>query len=485
MQFSNAGANRRLSRRTLLAAVLASSAAASPALAEPSAFRSVKDVRPRIPDELDRPVRRETSSHRGWEIREDQFTIAANTSQADAEWAAAAVTKVRGQMAGLADRFTSVHRAADFGLNSLQVVIDGEPPRDRDAPLTTINAVGIQTQVLLNVSPGQPPLAQQLLRLREAAGFSLLHTAELDGVLPPWVVTGMASHVALMGQPDDAPPPNDFAPRGVPLGGEPWRFNRADQDRLKSQPQNLTDAAERVGFLLTGNDAQLAPQFLSSIKTSIEGGRMHAITAGAITFRRGEQALAKANPVLDSLVADHRATYDAWRKDPEMGQPVFEPATGISERLLAQEREMLVVLKLLRRVMAAQQTPPSVKIATFDREQGKTIVGNSHGAELPSMAELRSRLRDPALPAIATLDTDGSLLLSTDRRRIDRLLGWDGQRYRVARDGDRWVLVRQLADGRTLQGGLADNPEQPSRPKAEFTIRDPRAKQAQPAVAAR
>src|SRR5262245_16597391 len=62
--------------------------------AEPGSYRSVKDVRPRIPDELDRPVRRETSSHRGWEIREDQFTIATNTSLADARWAAAEVAKV-------------------------------------------------------------------------------------------------------------------------------------------------------------------------------------------------------------------------------------------------------------------------------------------------------------------------------------------------------------------------------------------------------
>jgi hypothetical protein len=457
-------------------------------LAEPPAFRSVKDVRPRIPDELDRPVRRETSSHRGWEIREDQFTIAANTSEADAKWAAAEVTKVRGQMADLADRFTSVQRAADFGLNSLQVVIDGEPPRERDAPLTTINVVGLQTQVLLNVSPGQPPLAQQLLRLREAGAFSMLHTAELDGVLPPWVVTGLASHVALIGQPEDSPKPDEFSPRGVPLGGEQWRLDRATQDRLRSEPQNLSSDGERVDFLLTGNDAQFAPQFLAAIKSAIDVGRTLATTAGAIKYRRGEERQALVNKPLDRLVQEQRAAFEAWRNDPQAGQPVFEPEQGVSQELLAEQREMLTVLKLWQRISTARPTQQSVKIATFDREQGKTIVGNPTSAEPLSVADLLARLRDPAQPVIGTLAADGSLLLSTDRQRIDRLLGWDGQRYRVTRDGERWVLARQLPDGRTLQGFLADNPDKPSRPKAEFSFRQPhakRSKQAQPEVAAR
>lgn len=490
MRANNRAARQRINRRALMAtaAVLASGAATFSVLAEPPAFRSVKDVRPRIPDELDRPVRRETSSHRGWEIREDQFTIAANTSEADAKWAAAEVTKVRGQMADLADRFTSVHRAADFGLNSLQVVIDNEPPRERDTPLTTLNVVGLQTQVLLNVSPGQPPLAKQLLRLREAGAFSMLHTAELDGVLPPWVVTGLASHVALIGQPEDSRKPDEFSPRGVPLGGEQWRFNRTTQDRLQSQPQNLSQAAEQTDFLLTGNDAQFAPQFLAAIKSAIDEGRTQATTAGAVKFRRGEERLALTNQSLDRLVPENRAAFEAWQKDPQVGQPVFEPEKGMSQELLAEQREMLTALKLWRRISAARPTQQPVKIATFDREQGKTIVGNPTSTQPLSVAELLARLRDPAQPVIATLAADGSLLLSTDRQRIDRLLGWDGQRYRVIRDGERSVLGTQLPDGSTLEGRLTDNPDKPSRPKAEFTVRKPQTnqpKQAQPEVAAR
>lgn len=465
-------AKGRLNRRTWLAGVLASGTTVTAAFGNPPAFRSVKDVRPRIPDELDRPVRRETSSHRGWEVREDQFTIAANTSELDAKWAATEVTKVRGQMFDLADRLTSVHRAADFGLNSLQVVIDGEPPRERDAPLATVNVVGIQTQVLLNVSPGQPALGKQLLRLREAAGFSVLHAAELDGVLPPWVVTGLASHVALLGQPDDAPQPDEFSPKGTPLGGEPWRFNRKSQDRLQAEPQHLSQAAEHVGFLLTGNDAEFAPQFLAGIKSAIDEGRTTSLAAGAIRYRRGEERQALASMSLDRLISDKQAAFEAWQKDPLVGRPIFEPEKGISGELLAAQLEMLTVLKLWRRVWASMPKHMAVKIATFDREKGKAIVGSTPVAQPPSIPELLSRLRDPHQPVMATLAADGSLLLSTDRTRIDALLGWNGERYQVTRDGNTWLLARQLADGRTLSGRLADNSDKPTRPKAEFKVRD-------------
>src|SRR5687767_4290934 len=59
----------------------------------PPQFRSPTDVRPRIPDEHDRPYFRETQSHRGWEIREPQFTVVAATSAADARAAAAHVAE--------------------------------------------------------------------------------------------------------------------------------------------------------------------------------------------------------------------------------------------------------------------------------------------------------------------------------------------------------------------------------------------------------
>jgi hypothetical protein len=444
--------------------------------AEPPSLRSVKDVRPRIPDELDRPVRRETSSHRGWEIRHDQFTIAANTSLEQARWAAAEVAKARGEMAELADRFTDVHRQADFGLNSLQVMIDGEPPRDRDAPAATINVLGIQTQVLINVSPGQPPLADQLLRLREATAFALLHAAELDSTLPPWVSSGLAAHVAVQGQAADSsqpkPQPDDFAPRGLPLGGEEWRQSRALQDRLERRPQNLNASAARVAFLLTANDAEHAPRFLSSLAAAIGQGRSSAANHST-SRRRGEGQPAETSSQLDQLVAVRQAGYQAWLKDPQAGQPEFKPDDETPDNVVALQREMLVVLKLQRRVQSQRAAATPVKEVAFDRDKGRTAVENLALNTAISMSELMTRLRDPAQSPLATLDVDGRLLLSTDRRRLSELLGWDGQRYQVKREADQWVLATRLADGRELSGWLAENPDRPSRPLAKFKVSEP------------
>src|SRR5262245_14938204 len=104
-------------RRMLVGGMLAAGLIAAPAIAPaiaiaqqpPSQFRSLTDVRPRIPDEHDRPYFRETQSHRGWEIREPQFTVFAATSADDAKWAAAQVSQAWQQASSLANRWTTSH----------------------------------------------------------------------------------------------------------------------------------------------------------------------------------------------------------------------------------------------------------------------------------------------------------------------------------------------------------------------------------------
>ncbi|MCU0877826.1 MAG: hypothetical protein MUF06_08595 [Pirellulaceae bacterium] len=469
----------RLSRRQWSGAVAGLLAGLPPLFAqvnglaaEPSSFRSVKDVRQRIPDELDRPVNRVTSSHRGWEIREDQYTIAANTSLADAEWAAAEVGRARAEMAALADRFTQVHRAADFGLNSLQVVIDGEQARERDAPPTTLNVVGIQTQVLINVSPGQPRLAQQRLRLRQATAFSLLHAAELDATLPAWVVLGMAGHVARAGEPDSVPLPGEFAPAGVSVGGEQWRFARTAADRLAAPPEDLDRAALAVEYLLTGDDAVHAAALLSAIQATNAGQRGQA--SRRINSPPGNEGVGVDEPgsVLAQLAKQAEREVPAWRKDPLRGQPEFKPEAGADPALVAAEREMLVVLKLLRRLTAAA---PSRTVAKREEQSSRARAGTR-------IDEFLQQLATGSLPALSTLDADGQLLLSTDRQRMQALLGWNGQKYRAARQmpsgakatgGESPMppqLETRLPSGQVLIGWLADNPESPLRPRAKFEV---------------
>ena len=87
-----------------------------------------------------------------------------------------------------------------------------------------------------------------------------------------------------------------------------------------------------------------------------------------------------------------------------------------------------------------------------------------------SFANLAARLSDPGQPMWGTLDVDGSLLLSTDRPRVNELLGGFDQRYRLERENEHMVLVRRLEGERTLRGWLEENPKDKSRPLAKFEV---------------
>ncbi|MCI0361931.1 MAG: hypothetical protein L0211_25900, partial [Planctomycetaceae bacterium] len=158
--------------------------------------------------------------------------------------------------------------------------------------------------------------------------------------------------------------------------------------------------------------------------------------------------------------------------------------SSVDAELASAQRDMLVVLKLQKR-LSGQTTSAAVKVATFDREKGQQSLKPTDERLPMPIAEIAARLRDPSQGAVATIDGDGSLLLSTDRQRIDRLFGWDGQRYQLERREDQWVLATRLADGRVLRGYLADNPEKPARPLAKFSIEDSSARGAKPKPAAK
>src|SRR5262245_55905848 len=89
----------------------------------PSQFRSVTDVRPRIPDEHDRPYFRETQSHRGFEVRDEHFTVIATTSREDSRWAAAQVAQAWQNAATVADRWTDRSEEHTSELQSLRHLV--------------------------------------------------------------------------------------------------------------------------------------------------------------------------------------------------------------------------------------------------------------------------------------------------------------------------------------------------------------------------
>ena len=71
---------------TVVVASSLASLAADVASGQERVQRSTADVRERPADELDRPRNKERWSHRGYEVRTNQFIVIANTRVEDARW---------------------------------------------------------------------------------------------------------------------------------------------------------------------------------------------------------------------------------------------------------------------------------------------------------------------------------------------------------------------------------------------------------------
>lgn len=440
-------------------------------------MRSVHDARVRLIDEHDRPYFPQTQSHRGFEIREPQFTIVATTRLEDAQWAAEQVRWAWQRTAALADRWTDVHRHPDFGLSALQVVLTEPPLHDRDQPAATLQVVGIQTQVLLLVGNGQPAAAQRQ-RLAEATAFAMLHAAGLDAAAPPWVVEGLACEAVREGfpSPEDQPAASLFAAQ-LPFGGAQWRYGRATADRLAMPPDMHQEAADRMAFLLRGDDGEHAPALVAVLRDATLQAKQQAALGSAFAAKPGQPAGTPRETAFDQLLDALGASYAGWKTDRLRGQPIYDPPADLPPDVIAAQRQMLVLLKLARKLAPQATDGPSTRVIDRGIVRTKIITyanpSQDKGRDgLPpstplTMAEFLTRLTDPRQPPWATLDVDGSLLMAGDTTRLAELVGPPG-RYAWQTQGQRLVLVRQLGDGRTLRGWLEDNPQHPQRPLARF-----------------
>jgi len=460
---------------TFLAAGSLASLVGDVAIAQDRGQRSTTDVRERPPDELDRPRYKERWTHRGYEIRTNQFFVVANTRVEDARWAAAQMETAWADFGRLADGWMKSHHHTEFGIGSVQVYIDGNTPKSRDLPRTTLSVVGIQTQINLYVAPGQPALEDQVYRLRKAAGQAFLHTAELDRQLPPWACDGLASYVAaerLSAEEVKAGDEQDKVPGAPRLGGQQWRFKRAEQDRLNMPAFDQDAAAQEVEFLLTANDAAHAPEFFAAINQSMAAVEQRRNQGSLVTARRGEEQPADLGP-MDRLAATLAKSFDQWQKSPLAGQPKLEIEEDTPPEVQRAEREMAVVLKLARRFATTEQGTTHTRITAFDKEKGMTVLSRKaeiHPAPLP---ELYQRLVAPQQPLWGTLNADGQLVLSWDRAAIKEMLGVDDNRYKWEPVDGRSVLTTTLDGQWKLQGWLDENKEDPTRPLAKFAATKP------------
>jgi hypothetical protein len=457
---------------TIIVASSLASLTGDVAIAQERVQRSTADVRERPPDELDRPRNKERWTHRGYEIKTDKFIVVANTRVEDARWVAAQMETTWADFGRLADAWTKSHHQPDFGIDSVQVYVDGNAPKSRDLPRTTLSVIGIQTQINLFVGPGQPGLEDQVYRLRKAAGQAFLHTAELDRQLPPWACDGLATYVAaerLSVEEVKVGDEQDKVPGAPRLGGQQWRFKRATQDQLNMPRFDHDAAAQEVEFLLTANDAAHAPAFFVAIKQSMAAVEQRRVQGNLVTARRGEEQPAELG-VVDQLAASLAKSLDQWQKSPLAGQPKLEIEESTPPEVQRAEQEMAVVLKLARRFATTEQGATHTRITAFDKEKGMTVLSRKAENHPTPLPELYQRMVAPQRPLWGTLNADGQLVLSTNRAAIKEILGLDDNRYKWEAGEGRIALTTTLDGQRKLQGWLEENKEEPARPLAKFTV---------------
>jgi hypothetical protein len=130
---------------------------------------------------------------------------------------------------------------------------------------------------------------------------------------------------------------------------------------------------------------------------------------------------------------------------------------------------MAVVLKLARRFAATEQGTTHTRITAFDKEKGMTVLSRKAENRPAPLPELYQRMVGPQRPLWGTLNSDGQLVLSSDRVAIKEMLGLDDNRYKWEAGEGRSVLTTTLDGQWKLHGWLEENKEDPSRPLAKFT----------------
>ena len=446
----------------------------------PGDARSTFSRNDRPPDELDRARMTERHSHRGWEVRNNRGVVVATTTVEDARRVASIVGETWQTMDRFADGFTEIHRHPDFGLGAIQVFIDDQPPKERDQPVPVWNPGAFENRILLNVSDGRPDLAKQIPVLRAAVAYSYMHVSQLDKLVPEWVTDGFAQaavlrHDGLAGLNAIAKVPDDF------LRGDQWKRLRAGVDRLENRAPKVEQATvpEMVPYAIFGNDAQQAPQFFDALAKTLAAKQDAAVVTNQLV--RDRRLIVDQRPTLiDEVAKQWNPGFDEWVKDPDALVPQFESLGGENRTVLAQERELFVILKLAQRLFASKEEavkpkfvefkvqqarrdrtrPLPVKPAANEEEPAQPVVDPLLVAKqakvqgVNTITDLLSALdtRQEGRPW-AIVDADGSLLMSPNRRRLEQLLG-DGEQYRARWEKDRWVWSKNLDDGRQLAGWL-------------------------------
>lgn len=417
---------RNLLPPVLLALVATLAGTINSAAAEGPTLRSLQMERHERLDERKLAAPGVRSSHVGWEVRSRHFVVVSTQSAEQASQTAAQMEQAWTDVARLADRWTTVHRQPSFGVAAVAVLLTNGNRFTSGGPAAGPSPTTDGAVLVVNLA--DRPWVEQLPALRREVCGAFLRVAQEDALLPAWSHQGLSDYLAEAEPPKVAwtqlPPP--------PANRPTWSAEELQRAQLWGH------------FLLEGNDAQYAPEFLAALGATVTA-RSRALASQAMHQPAGMSEPSEANSPLAVLVAKASREGDvgAWLRDPAVGQPVMCPEPK-DLPLEARHYELALLLKLARRL---------------------SISGHSATQPMWTVADLQRRVNMPSAAAWATLDIDGRLLFSDDRERFGALLAPADRRYqtRRAEDGTE-ILQASFADGQRLEAWLEDNPDNPKRP---------------------
>ena len=406
-------------------------------VAEEVVYRSLRAENHNQLDERHLPEEGLRTCHQGWEMRTRHFVVVCTSSAEQARWLAHELERSWSEIGRLADPWTAVHRQPTFGIGAVNVLVTDRPVQPRARPGAGPRNGSFEPDIYINLSDGPSRLPERLPQLRQEAFRAFLRVAQLDQVLPGWVQAGLAAYHA---------------------GGEP------------PPDEQARSAVLRVRYLLEGDDAQFAPALFSAMAATVSGHPQDPFSSapgthnGAWFYRDGRSGEQSALEEM-SRTPQWQEGFRAWLADPHAGQPVVQPEP---RDLVLDKRhlEMVLILKLARRFSAPAAEPIQPKVYERGTDRTAAMLPQTQPSAPLTLQALYYRLSDAKMGPWATLDTDGSLLLSQDRQRLAQLLADPSQQYRTYwRDGHA-VLGRSFPSGEAVEAWLEENPKDPKRPIA-------------------
>ncbi len=312
-------------RRSALITLVAAPIGAAATIAhgrEP--IRSVANARTLLPDVLMSPRHRQRVTHRGWEIREQTFTIVANRGEAEARFAQKHFRGAWEKMSRLADYFDTTHRRVGFANNSTLVFFDSfgavEGRKSRNYP--------VGSQFVIHHCPSEDRRESSLSEsaIHRGATAAFLHASGLDTSLPSWFHDGLQQYISHTFTDNfQQVIVFDQAPRQAP----PSRWVRS---RSPAGPVELAPGAW-VQFLLEA-----------------DGGRYASSTFAAMSDRSDSSR--RLLRLRQSLTAD----FEDWRANPTAPPSMAMAPVGSAKAQHVQE-DLFTLLRLARRWSVDSASP--------------------------------------------------------------------------------------------------------------------------------